>query len=219
MRSHGSYDRFFDRASWAASQVVGVAPRLIANLDRMALQASGMAVLDEKAEAAKTSLGGQGEPGFNIGWGLMHLPVSASQIAAVRSGLQGNDQHGFDVALALQIGNLTAPNAGRVAITPSVGAGYAITHGAFHAPSKKQSALVSTAMTTPGGAVGAQQAASEIRKAKHGRFSFGSLSIWDGVLIAGGTLIGGFVGGSLVWAAVGGAAGGAVDVVRRKVQS
>ena len=150
-------DRFFGRASWAASQVVGVEPQLIAQLDHAALQASGMAVLDDKAEAAKKSLGGQGTIGFDIGWGLMHLPVTSQQIAEVRSGLSSDDQHGFDVALALQIGNLTAPNSGRVAVTPSVGAGYAITHGAFHAPSKRQAALVSTAMASPGGAVGAQR--------------------------------------------------------------
>lgn len=208
-------NRFFERASWAASQVVGVAPQLIANLDHMALQASGMAVLDDKAEAAKMSLGSRGEIGFDIGWGLMHLPVSAAQIAAVRSGLQPNDQHGLDIALALQIGNLTGPSSGS-AITPSVGAGYAITHGAFHAPKKRQAAIVNTAMASPGGAVGAQRAAGEIRKAKRG---IGKISIWDGVLIAGGTLLGGFVGGSLVWAAVGGAAGGVADVVRRKVST
>jgi hypothetical protein len=173
-----------------------------------------MAVLDDKAEAAKKSLGGRGDLGFLIGWGLMHLPVVASQIAEVRSGLSEQDQHGFDVALSLQIGNLTAPNAGRVAVTPSVGAGYAITHGAFHAPSKRQAAIVSTAMASPGGAVGAQRAAGEIRKAKKG---IGKLSIWDGVLVVTGTLVGGFVGGSLIWAAVGGAAGGVADVVRRKV--
>ena len=211
-------DRFFGRASWAASQVVGVEPQMIAQLDHAALQASGMAVLDDKAEAAKKSLGGRGTIGFDIGWGLMHLPVTSQQIAEVRSGLSESDQHGFDVALALQIGNLTAPNAGRVAVTPSVGAGYAITHGAFHAPSKRQAALVSTAMASPGGAVGAQRAAGEIRRAKHGHF-LGGISIWDGVLIAGGSLIGGFVGGSLVWAAVGGAAGGVADVVRRKVST
>jgi hypothetical protein len=175
-----------------------------------------MAVLDDKAEAAKASLGGQGEPGFNVGWGFMHLPVSKEQIALVRSGLNAADQHGFDVALALQIGNLSAPNGARIAVTPSVGAGYAITHGAFHAPKKRQAAIVSTAMASPGGAVGAQRAAGEIRKAKH---PFGKIGIWDGVLIAAGTLVGGFVGGSLVWAAVGGAAGGAVDVVRRKVSA
>ena len=126
-------DRFFGRASWAASQVVGVAPQMIAQLDHAALQASGMAVLDDKAEAAK-----------------------------------------------------------------------------------KQAALVSTAMASPGGAVGAQRAAGEIRRAKHGHF-LGGISIWDGVLIAGGSLIGGFVGGSLVWAAVGGAAGAGADLLRRKV--
>jgi hypothetical protein len=219
MRPHENrnFDRFFNRASWAASQVVGVAPQLISNLDRMALQASGMAVLDDKAEAAKKALGGRGEIGFDIGWGLMHLPVTSQQIAEVRSGLSVDDQHGFDVALALQIGNLSAPNGARIAVTPSVGAGYAITHGAFHAPKKRQAAIVSTAMASPGGAVGAQRAAGEIRKAKHGRF--GGLSIWDGVLIAAGTLVGGFVGGSLVWAAVGGAAGGVADVVRRKVST
>ena len=213
---HGNMDRFFGRASWAASQVVGVEPQLIAQLDHAALQASGMAVLDDKAEAAKKSLGGQGTIGFDIGWGLMHLPVTSQQIAEVRSGLSSDDQHGFDVALALQIGNLTAPSSDRIAITPSVGAGYAITHGAFHAPSKRQAAIVNTAMASPGGAVGAQRAASEIRKAKH---AMGKLSIWDGVLIAGGTLLGGFVGGSLVWAAVGGAAGGVADLVRRKVST
>ena len=93
-------DRFFGRASWAASQVVGVAPQMIAQLDHAALQASGMAVLDDKAEAAKKSLGGRGTIGFDIGWGLMHLPVTSQQIAEVRSGLSESDQHGFDVALA-----------------------------------------------------------------------------------------------------------------------
>src|SRR4029077_10750816 len=92
-----------------------------------------------------------------------------------------------------------------VGSSPSVAAGYAVTRGAAYAPAKKQAALVNTAMASPGGAVGAQRAAAEIRKAKG---LFGDLSIWDGVLIAAGTLVGGFVGGSLVWAAVGGAAGG-----------
>jgi hypothetical protein len=208
-------DHFFERASWAASRLVGVAPSRLETLDHAALAASGVAMLDPKASAARKSLGGRGVTGFDLGWGLMHLPVTSGQIAEVRSSLKPHDVHGFDVALALRIGdNGSIPGALAASglVSPSVEAGYAIAHGAVHAPSKQASALVATAMATPGGALGAQRAAGEIRRAGRG------LGLWDGVLIAAGTLVGGFVGGSLVWAAVGGAAGGVADLVRRKVQ-
>jgi hypothetical protein len=170
------------------------------------IQSAGAANLDPKSSAARNSLSGKGLAGFDLGWGAMHAALTPFQLSAMRSSLSGDDQHGFDIALALKIGQDKAPSP--PGVKASVAAGHAIAHGAMSAPKKLQTALVMTAASTPGGALGVQRAAVELRSLQK------SLSWVDGALVGTGLAVGFFAGG-WAWALAGGLAGGVADLIRR----
>ena len=73
------------------------------------LQAVGAADVTPIVAAARTALGGKGVTGFDVGHGLMQYQGDLFQTKNLRAQL-GNaaDQHGFDVALALKIGNVAS---------------------------------------------------------------------------------------------------------------
>lgn len=213
-----SMDAFLANAAKAAQQALGITLKddpatAAAAKDVIAsLQSAGSALLDPKAIAARKGLGDKGVAGFDIGWGTMHSAVTPSQMAALRSALGPDDQHGFDVALALGTGSQKLGGDVLVVMKPSVAAGYAITHGAQTAPAKKQSMIVMTAAMTPGGAIGVQRAAQEIRKLKGiVEDNFG----WtDAALVAIGGTIGAMAGG-WVWAVGGALVGEALNIIRK----
>ena len=72
------------------------------------LQAVGAADVTPVVAAARTALGGKGVAGFNVGHGLMQYAGDTYQTQTLRAQLGSDDQHGFDVALAMKIGNVAS---------------------------------------------------------------------------------------------------------------
>ena len=101
---------------------------LIATPRKEMLQAVGAADTTPVVTAARSALGGRGVTGFDVGHGLMQYRGDLYQTKTLRGQLSGDDQHGFDVALAMKIGNVasTLP----AGTGPSVAAGMLVAAGA-----------------------------------------------------------------------------------------
>jgi hypothetical protein len=170
------------------------------------LAQTGQASSDTVTQAARDSLQGKGTTGFDIGTGLMAHTTTPLVVKETRKPLPPDDKHGFDVAAALQIGQVTRPAPPNV--SSAVQAGHAITHGARTASPEKQAAIAKTVASTPGTAAGGKLAAFEIAKANRE---------WlvDGGLVGAGAVLGALTG-SLLWTTVGAATGAAAASVHRR---
>jgi hypothetical protein len=110
------------------------------------------------AEARK--LAGQGTRGFDTASGLMSQKATLFDITAVRNTLQGADQTGYDMAMALRNGLVAHPPAS--SLSPTAQAGHAITKGIQgHAVPNKQR-IVKMLSLRGSSSVGAAKAIKEI---------------------------------------------------------
>ena len=156
----------------------------------------GQSGLDPVAAAALASLKGKGAQGFIVGHGLMQHSATPFEIRATREKLDSDDQHGFDLALSLHIGRVTAPRPPTK--SPEVAAGYAITHGMRSASAAHRAAMAATIARTPGGALGVRAATAALKS-----------SVWVDVgLVAIGIAVGAAIAGP-----VGAGVGGGVSLV------
>ena len=140
------------------------------------LAAAGRSQLsrDPVAQAAASTLGGQGAAGFQVALGLMQHKSSPFQAAATRATLAPQETHGFDTAAALQTGRVLGAGGPDVG-GPAARAGHAITHGTRGSSDPSQRArLVGSAAKTDAGRAGAVAAAADVEEGGRGIFA----SLW-----------------------------------------
>ena len=169
---------------------------------------AGQMANDAVTQAARASLQGKGTTGFDIGAGLMSKKTTPLVVNEVRKPLPPADKHGFDIAAALKVGQVTRPAPPNV--SPGIQAGHAIVHGARTASPEKKAAIEATVASTPGMAAGGRLALAEISKANRE---------WliDGGLVGAGLLLGA-VSGGLSWAVVGAITGTIAAGIHRQLQ-
>jgi hypothetical protein len=120
---------------------------------------------DNVVRAARASLHNRGIRGFNLGLGVMaHRNVNRYAVERMRAGLGTDDKHGFDVALALHIGRVAAPQP-PTNTHPATAAAYAVTHGMRGSVPEHKAAMMRTVAGTPQGRAGATTAANQIAHA------------------------------------------------------
>jgi hypothetical protein len=107
------------------------------------------------------TLAGTGTHGFDIGIGCTLNKISASNLGAVRTQLSPVDQKGFDMALALHIGNMVAPPP-PPGTGASASAAYAITHGMGSHTSDAKASIMSNLANSPNARPGAVLAVKAI---------------------------------------------------------
>jgi hypothetical protein len=117
------------------------------------LQAVGASDTTPVVAAARAALGGQGVKGFDVGHGLMQYQGDLYQTETLRVALGDTaDQHGFDVALALKIGNVasTVPTG----TSSAQAAGMLVASGAQTADSDQKASIHASVSSDPAVAAG-----------------------------------------------------------------
>jgi hypothetical protein len=111
-------------------------------------------------------LAGAGTRGFDIGIGCTLNHISPGNLTAVRNELPSADQKGFDMALALHIGNMIAPPP-PPGTNASATAAYAITRGMGSHDSDAKASIMGNIAASPGARPGAVVAVKAIANEKH----------------------------------------------------
>lgn len=147
------------------------------------LQTVGAADVTPIVQAARAALAGRGVAGFNVGHGLMQFAGDLYSTTALRAQLSGADPHGFDVALALKIGNVAKPLPPAVKGNPAVSAGFLIGAGAQTAGEKQKTTIHGTVAADPAVAAGVNIAHTQITGLEWG--ALGTLAAGTILLIVG----------------------------------
>lgn len=126
------------------------------------LQTVGAADTTPLVAAARTALNGAGVAGFDVGHGLMQYKGDLYSTDALRAQLSGADPHGFDVALALKIGNVAKPLPLALRNNPPVAAGFLIGAGAQTASAGQKTAIHATVAADPAVAAGVNIAHTQV---------------------------------------------------------
>jgi hypothetical protein len=136
-------------------------------LEALAKHGGAIVAKDKSFEAARKLVPKAAQSGYDMGLGMMSFRSNELAVGQLRSRLSPDQQKGFDMALSVRVGRVTAkaPPA-KIGSNPAAVAGYYATYGMAGGEKVQKKALMTQIAEVPEAREGAAQAVVQIAQAR-----------------------------------------------------